>query len=45
VTVKGVKKCCISNVVDGTHDDILWNDSEESGNATIECVEDEGTEW
>jgi len=29
VTVKGFKKCCISNEVDGTNDDMLWNDSEE----------------
>jgi 5-enolpyruvylshikimate-3-phosphate synthase len=25
VTVKGLKKCCISNVVDGTDDNMLWN--------------------
>jgi hypothetical protein len=31
VTVKGFKKCCISNAVDGT-DDMLWNGSEEDGN-------------
>jgi len=29
VTVKGFKKCCISNAVDETNDDMLWNDSEE----------------
>jgi hypothetical protein len=27
VIVKGFKKCCISNAVDGTDDDMLWNDS------------------
>jgi len=31
VTVKGFKKCCVSNAVYGT-DDILWNGSEEVGN-------------
>jgi hypothetical protein len=31
VTVKGFKKCCISNAMDGT-DDMLWNDSKEDRN-------------
>ena len=31
MTVKGFKKCCISNVVDGTDCDMLWNGSEEDG--------------
>jgi hypothetical protein len=35
VTVKGFKKCCISSVVDGTDDDMLWNGSEEDG---YECM-------
>jgi hypothetical protein len=43
VTVKGFKKCCISNAVDGTDDDLLWNDSEEGGSVRSECEEDEGT--
>jgi len=30
--------------VDETDDDILWNDSEEDGNAGSECDEDEGTD-
>ena len=29
--MKGFKKCCISNAVDETDDDILWNGSEEDG--------------
>jgi len=29
--VKGFKKCCISNEMDGTDDDILWNGGEEVG--------------
>jgi hypothetical protein len=28
VTVKGFKKCCISNAADGIDDGMLWNDSE-----------------
>ena len=31
VTVKGFKKHCISNAMDGT-DDMLWNGNEEAGN-------------
>jgi len=42
VTVKGFKKCCISNAVDGT--DILWNGSEEDGNVRSECEGDEDTD-
>ena len=30
--MKGFKKCCISNVVDGTDDDMLWNGGQEDGN-------------
>jgi protein tyrosine phosphatase len=37
-TVKGFKKCYISNVVDETDDVMLWNDSEEDRN---KCEEDE----
>jgi hypothetical protein len=29
---KGVKKCYLSNAVDGTEDDTLWNGSREDGN-------------
>jgi hypothetical protein len=42
--VKGVKKCFISNAVDGTDSDILWNGSEEHGNVRSECEEDEPTD-
>jgi hypothetical protein len=44
MTVKGCKKCCLSNVMDGTDDDVLWNGSEEVGNVRSECEEDEGTD-
>jgi hypothetical protein len=37
MTVKGCKKCCVSNVVDGTDEDMLWN-------VRSECEEDEGTD-
>jgi hypothetical protein len=43
VSVKGFKKCCISNSVDGT-DDVLQNDSEEEGGVRTVCEEDEGTD-
>ena len=38
--MKGFKKCCISSAVNGTDDDLLWNDGEEDG---CECKENEGT--
>jgi hypothetical protein len=44
VTVKGLKKHCTSNAIDGTDDDTLWNDSEEEGNVRSECEEVEGTD-
>ena len=44
VTVEGFKKCCVSNAVDGTDDDTLWNDSEVEGKVRSECEEDEGTD-
>ena len=34
-TVKGLKNCYISNAVDGTNDDMLWNDSEEDENVGL----------
>jgi len=40
VTVKGFKKCCISNAVDGTDDDMLWNGCEEAGDVRSECETD-----
>ena len=41
--------CCswncphISIAMDGTDDDMMWNGSEEDGNARSECEEDEGS--
>jgi hypothetical protein len=39
VTVKSFKKCCISNVIGKTEDNMLWNGSEEDGNVRSECEE------
>jgi hypothetical protein len=44
VIVKGFKKCCISSAMDGSEDDVLWNDSEEDGNVRSDGEEEEGTE-
>ena len=44
MAVKGVKKCWISNTVDGTDDDMLWNGSEEDEGVRSECEEDGGTD-
>ena len=44
MVVKGFQKCCISNAMDGTDDDMLWNSNEEEGNVRNECEEDEGTD-
>jgi hypothetical protein len=40
VTVKGFKKCCISNAMDGTDNDILWYSSAEEGDIRSEHEED-----
>ena len=29
--VKSFKKCCISSALDGSEDDVLWNDTEDDG--------------
>jgi hypothetical protein len=44
LTVRGFKNCCVSYVVDGTDDVVLWNACEEGGNVTSECEEDESTD-
>ena len=41
VTVKGFKKCCISNAMDETDDNVLWNGGEEDGNVRSVHKEDE----
>jgi len=43
VTVKGFKKCCISNTIDEI-DDMFSHTSEEDGNVRTKCEEDEGTD-
>jgi len=42
VTVKGLKKCGISNEVNETDDDMLWDGREEDGNVRSESKEGEG---
>jgi len=42
--LKGVKKCCISNAMDETEDDVLWNGSEEDGYVRDVCPADEGVD-
>ena len=42
--VRGFKKCFMSTAVDESDVDMLWNDSEEDGNVTSQCLEDEGTD-
>jgi hypothetical protein len=44
LTVKGFHKCCISNAVDGTDDDMLWNGSEDVGSVRSECEECNNTD-
>jgi len=44
VTMKGLKKCCMSTALDGTGDVMLWNGGKEGGNVRRECEEDEGTD-
>ena len=44
VIVKGFKKCCVSNEMDGTDGDMLWNGSEEDGNVRNQCALDTGTD-
>ena len=39
-----ISDCEGSNAVDGTDDDVLWNDSKEDGDVRSECEEDEGTD-
>jgi hypothetical protein len=51
VTVKGFKKCCISNAVERTDVGMLWNGSEENGDVRRECEDtdcedgDNNTDW
>lgn len=40
--IKSFKKCCISNALDGTEDDILWEDDEEE---VIDGPSDEADDW
>jgi hypothetical protein len=44
MTMKGFKKCCVSNTVHGTDGVMLWNGTAENGHVRSECEEDEGTD-
>ena len=44
VIVKGFKKCCITNAIEKSDGGMLWNDSEEDGNVSTECEEEEGAD-
>ena len=44
MTLKAGKKCCISNALDETDVDMLWNGSEKDRNVKSYCEEDEGTD-
>ena len=39
IIVRSFKKCCISNALDGSEDDILWEDDGEDKD-DIDCVTD-----
>ena len=41
--MKGFKKSCISNPMDVTNDNMLWNGSEDDGNVRSVCEVEEGT--
>jgi hypothetical protein len=43
--VKGFKQYSTFNAVDGTDDDMFWNDSEEDGDVRSECEKDEDTDY
>jgi hypothetical protein len=43
MTVRGFKKCCTSNAVDGDYG-MSWNDIEEDGNVRSESEEHEVTD-
>ena len=44
MSVKGFKKHYISNAMEGSDDDMLWNGSEEDEDVRSWCEEDEGTD-
>jgi hypothetical protein len=44
MTVKGFKKCCESNTVNGTDGSTLWNGAAENVVVRSECEEGEGTD-
>ena len=45
VIMKGYFKCCISNAMDGTNEDTLWNGNKQDGIVMCQCDEVEGTDY
>jgi hypothetical protein len=45
VIVKGFRECCVSNRVDGSVDDMLWNDNRKVRNGSSKWEEYEGTDF
>jgi hypothetical protein len=43
--VKGFRKYCISTIVDGSDDGMLWNGSEEVRHSSSQCEEDDFTDY
>ena len=43
--MKGFKKCCVSNAVDETDDNMLWYDTEEDVNIKSEYEIDKGIDY
>jgi hypothetical protein len=41
---KSISECCLSNVDDGTQDDVLWDDSEQSGEGASSSENESVTE-
>jgi hypothetical protein len=38
--LKGVRRCCVPNEMDGSDDSMLWNDSVEYENGSSQCTVD-----
>jgi hypothetical protein len=44
--LKGFKKCCVSNDMNGTEDDVLWEEDHEENSSSDESVDSEKlTQW
>jgi len=43
--MKGSRKYCISTIVDGSDDGMLWNGSEKVRHSSRKCEEDDGSDY